>query len=188
MSGLILGLRPANERRVTLAGCKPTINPVFACNEDWTNECSTAISIQNSLLFSIYAFHYKAISYKTRKGQRWFKVTLWTYKACKGHHTARLQGFLPWRHFVENATVYRECIVFRCAFLLAFIMTSSNGNIFRVTGNLCGEFTGPGEFPAQRPVTRSFDVSFDLRPNKRLSKPTLRLVIWEAIAPIMTSL
>ena len=27
-----------------------------------------------------------------------------------------------------------------------------------------------GEFPAQRPVTRSFDVLFDLRPNKRLSK------------------
>ena len=36
-------------------------------------------------------------------------------------------------------------------------MTSSNGNIFRVTGPLCGEF------PAQRPVTRSFDVFFDLR-------------------------
>ena len=50
------------------------------------------------------------------------------------------------------------------------MMTSSNGNIFRVTGHLCGEFTGPGEFPAQRPVTRSFDVFFDLRPNKRLSK------------------
>ena len=28
----------------------------------------------------------------------------------------------------------------------------------------------PGEFPAQRPVTRSFDVYFDLRPNKQLSK------------------
>ena len=27
-----------------------------------------------------------------------------------------------------------------------------------------------GEFPAQRPVTRSFDVFFNLRPNKRLSK------------------
>ena len=50
------------------------------------------------------------------------------------------------------------------------MMTSSNGNIFRVTGHLCGEFTGPGEFPAQRPVTRSFDVFFDLRLNKRLSK------------------
>ena len=28
----------------------------------------------------------------------------------------------------------------------------------------------PGEFPAQMPVTRSFDVFFDLRLNKRLSK------------------
>ena len=28
----------------------------------------------------------------------------------------------------------------------------------------------PGEFPAQRPVTRSVDVFFDLRLNKRLSK------------------
>ena len=26
------------------------------------------------------------------------------------------------------------------------------------------------EFPVQRPVTRSFDVFFDLRPNKQLSK------------------
>ena len=38
------------------------------------------------------------------------------------------------------------------------------------------------EFPTQRPVTRNFDVFFDLRRNKRL-----RLVIWDAIAPIMTS-
>ena len=36
---------------------------------------------------------------------------------------------------------------------------------------LCArEFTGPGEFPTQRPVTRSFDVFFHLRLNKRLSK------------------
>ena len=27
-----------------------------------------------------------------------------------------------------------------------------------------------GEFPAQRPVTWSLDVFFDLRPNKRLGK------------------
>ena len=49
-------------------------------------------------------------------------------------------------------------------------MTSSNGNIFRFTGPLCWEFTGPGEFPTQKPVTRSFDVFFALRLNKRLSK------------------
>ena len=49
-------------------------------------------------------------------------------------------------------------------------MTSSHGNIFRVTGHLCGEFTGPRWVPAQKPVTRSFDVFFYLRPNIRLSK------------------
>ena len=51
-------------------------------------------------------------------------------------------------------------------------MTSSNRNIFRVTGPLCGEFPGPGEFPTQRPVTQSFDIFFDLRLNERLSKQT----------------
>ena len=49
-------------------------------------------------------------------------------------------------------------------------MTSWNGNIFRVTGHLCGEFTGLRWIPTQRPVTWSFDVFFDLCLNKRLSK------------------
>ena len=44
------------------------------------------------------------------------------------------------------------------------IMTSSNGNI------CAGNSPVHGEFPAQRPVTRSFDAFFDMRPNKRLSK------------------
>ena len=35
---------------------------------------------------------------------------------------------------------------------------------------LLGNSPVPDEFPAQRPVTRSFDVFFDLRLNKRLSK------------------
>ena len=33
------------------------------------------------------------------------------------------------------------------------LMTSSNGNIFRVTGRLCGYSPVTGEFPVQRPVT-----------------------------------
>ena len=31
-----------------------------------------------------------------------------------------------------------------------------------------------GDFPSQRPVTRSFDVFFDLRINKRLNKQSIR--------------
>ena len=42
--------------------------------------------------------------------------------------------------------------------------------LFRVTGPLCGEFTGHRLILAQRPVTRNFDVFYDLRLNKRLSK------------------
>ena len=59
-----------------------------------------------------------------------------------------------------------------CCFLkyIQLMMTSSNGNIFHVTGPLCREFTSPSEFPTQRPVTRSFDVLFDLHLNKRFSK------------------
>ena len=51
-----------------------------------------------------------------------------------------------------------------------FMMTSSNGNIFHVTGHLYGEFTGLRWIPAQKPVARSFGVFFDLRLNKRSSK------------------
>ena len=44
-----------------------------------------------------------------------------------------------------------------------------------------GNSPDPGEFHAQRPVTRSFDIFFDLRLNKWLA-------IWDAIAPIATPL
>ena len=65
------------------------------------------------------------------------------------------------------------------------VVTSSNGNIIRVTGHLSGEFTVTGDFPAQRPVTRIFGVFFDLRLNERLSKQSWGW--WDAMAPIMTS-
>ena len=42
--------------------------------------------------------------------------------------------------------------------------------------------TVTGEFPAQRPVTRSYDVFYGLRLNERLSKQS-----WGTIATIVTS-
>ena len=48
-------------------------------------------------------------------------------------------------------------------------MTSSNGNIIRVTGYLCGEFYGDRWIHLTKPVTQSFDVFFDLHLNKCLS-------------------
>ena len=54
------------------------------------------------------------------------------------------------------------------------LMASWNQNIFRVTGSLWGESIDHRRIPLQRPVTRGFDVFFDLRLNKRLSKQSRR--------------
>ena len=54
------------------------------------------------------------------------------------------------------------------------MMTSSNENIFRVTGPLCGDSPVSDEFPSERPVARNFDIFFDLRLNQRLSKQSKR--------------
>ena len=54
------------------------------------------------------------------------------------------------------------------------MMTSSNGNIFRVAGHLCGNSPVTGDFPSQTPVTWSVDVFFEPRLNKQLSKQSWR--------------
>ena len=67
------------------------------------------------------------------------------------------------------------------------MMTSSNGSIFRVTGPLCGEFTGHRWIP----LTKASDV--ELRcfvwsvPVKTVEQTTEKMVIWDAIVRIMTS-
>ena len=50
------------------------------------------------------------------------------------------------------------------------MMTSSNGNSFRFTGHLCGEFTGLRWIPRTKASDAGFDFVFDLRPDKQLSK------------------
>ena len=64
--------------------------------------------------------------------------------------------------FVEQTTrylVYNDGCDFK-----ATMMASSNGKIFpRYWPFACGEFIGPVKFPSQKPMTRSFEVFFDLR-------------------------
>ena len=63
------------------------------------------------------------------------------------------------------------------------MMTSSHGNLFSTLLALCeGNSPVTGEIPSQRTVTRSFDIFFDLRLNKRLRKTTETPVIWRHCA------
>ena len=50
------------------------------------------------------------------------------------------------------------------------VMTSSHGNIFRVTGHLCREFTGDRWISRTKASDAELWFFFDLRLNKRLSK------------------
>ena len=58
-------------------------------------------------------------------------------------------------------TVFSQCIS---------MMTSLNGNIFRVTDHLCGEFTGHRWIPCTKASDSELWCFFDLHLNKRLSK------------------
>ena len=53
---------------------------------------------------------------------------------------------------------------------ICHIMTSSNGNIFRVTGHLCGEVTGHRWIPRTKASDVELLCFLDLHLNKRLSK------------------
>ena len=53
---------------------------------------------------------------------------------------------------------------------LVVMMTSPNGNISTLLALCAVNSPVASEFPSRRPVTWSFDVSFDLRLNKRLSE------------------
>ena len=54
------------------------------------------------------------------------------------------------------------------------MMTSSNGNIFHITGPFWGESTSHQWIPLTKAVMRSFDVFFDLQLKKQLSTQARR--------------
>ena len=68
------------------------------------------------------------------------------------------------------------------------MMTSSNGNIFRVTGHLCGEFTGHRWIPLIKASEAELWYFLWYSSEQTFGYTIDTPVIWDAIAPIMTSL
>ena len=68
------------------------------------------------------------------------------------------------------------------------MMTSSNGNIFGVTGPLCGEFTVDRWIPHTKDSDAELWSFLWSAPEQTVVKTIKTLVIWYAIALIMTSL
>ena len=70
-----------------------------------------------------------------------------------------------------------------------YMMTSSNGNIFRVTGHSCEEFTG------DRWILQTMASNAELwwytlgsAPEQTVESTIVRLAIWDALEPIMRQL
>ena len=68
------------------------------------------------------------------------------------------------------------------------MMTSSNGRIFRVTGLLCGEFTGSPVNSPRKGQWRGVWCFLWSAPEPTMEQTMETPVIWDAIALIMTSL
>ena len=68
------------------------------------------------------------------------------------------------------------------------MMTSSNGNIFRVTGLLCGEFTGNRWIPRTKAGDAELLCFLWSAPGPTVEQTMVTLVVWDAMALIITSL
>ena len=68
------------------------------------------------------------------------------------------------------------------------MMTSSNENIFRVTGLLCGEFTGDRWIPRTKASDEELWCFLWSAPDPTVEKTMEKPVIWDAFAFIVTSL
>ena len=88
-----------------------------------------------------------------------FMWNTWTCTWMLNHRSSWVYDWLPLAsNFCgDDAITWRR---------LLHMMTSSNWNIFRVTGPLLGESNGHRWIPLTKATTRSFDIFFDLHLNK----------------------
>ena len=134
----------------------------------------------------------------------WVKVTgyypdLSTWQVCTEFWLMyRHRGF-TWDRIYRGLGFTNKWQRFPLTTMAESVKITYKGNIFTRWRHQVGTFSEllalcegnppiTGGFPSQRLVTRSFDVFFDLRLNKRLSKTIETPVVWDAIAVIMTSL
>ena len=103
------------------------------------------------------------------------QVDTWTYGKCVGDTHQRSVWFLmqrcKWSTRIKSISLRMSITFTGCKLTISWWRHQME--TFSALLAICaGNSPVSGEFPAQRPVTRSFDVFFDLRPNKRLSKPS----------------
>ena len=152
------------------------------------NRCATSLELIEQLCIHIYC--------GCCCGEKWFTLT----RAClvamgevdrvlstifircqySWGRLATKCGVEQWKFFVYLVHVY--ALDSRAVLLLMYVCMCLQMEAFPALLALCvGNSPVTGEFPSQRPVTRGFDVFFDLCLNKRLSKQSWG---WSFEAPL----
>ena len=147
----------------------------------WPVNSPHKVQWRGALMFSLIFALNKRLSKQSRSW--WFEppsCSLWRH--CNGYRwwwvTSTNQ---PWRTGVLEIDKYRSTTKHNKAWTVATFpgmhrISVAHDDVikwklFSVLLALCaGNSLVTGEFPSQRPVSRSFDVFFDLHLNKRLSK------------------
>ena len=106
-----------------------------------------------------------------------FYDSTWRYKAPESWYVVWVNIPANIKNLVYSDAVNPSCclrVVWQRS-LFDFAWWRHQMETFSVLLALCvGNSPVTSEFPSQRPVTRSFDVFFDLRLNKRLRKQSIR--------------
>ena len=115
--------------------------------------------------------------HKFRWSQRWERLVNVSLYAISGF--SHLGG--------SDSFLCNECFEYISWIRRHHMMTSSNGNIFHVTGPLCGEFTGHRCIPLTKASDGDIWCVLWFAREQTLEYTTVRLVIWDTITLIMTT-
>ena len=111
--------------------------------EHYLLQTTTAAKQANEILWNFYLPTLKHLVIQLAKLQIYTSNLTTTFWHCKKNSITFEQecttGFHMNHYWIKSYTI--QCVG------SMLMMTSSNGNIFRVTGHLCGEFTGPRWIP-----------------------------------------
>ena len=100
-----------------------------------------------------------------RRHRAHYDVTvMMTYCICRERSVAIMAFFMVIITLAYSSELMLEKILWPCK--TEIMVTSSNGNICRITGHLWGEFTGNRWIP----LTKACDEAFDLRLDQHLSR------------------
>ena len=149
--------------------CSSVINLVQVYNDEMLHDVTMEYLWKIKCFLRVFCAHVYVYDARYKKSKGMYMIYIWnwlTFLVLNSKCSGITRG-IPWLliqyYYTSRMNFSLPFAWKRLNYLRHSMMTSSNWNFFRVIGHVGVEFSGDWS------VTRSFDVFFDLRLNKRLS-------------------